>query len=56
LRRKQKPKKQQRISIALELIEWAINGCLAKVMVLIKRKKITNYIMDITIITEFLNN
>jgi hypothetical protein len=49
---KQKQKKLPRISIALELIEWVRNGCLARVILIIKRDKNIPLITD-TIITKY---
>ncbi len=49
-------KKQPRVSIALELIKWVTNGCLVKVILLMRIKNITSPTMNITIITRFSNN
>ena len=48
--------KQPRISIALELIKWVTNGCLVKVILLMKVKKTASQAMNITIIIRFSNN
>jgi len=49
---KQKQKKLPKISIVLELIGWVKNGCLARVILLMKRDKNIPLIMD-TIITKY---
>jgi len=48
--------KLPKVLIALELIKWVTNGCLVKVILLMKIKKTASQAMNITIITRFSNN